>query len=554
MSCDQRRVTTSGHIWWNRRDTSASTHQSWRSDGAHEQEQQENTEKHLLSTTWNTAKHNESTIKCQTTSEQLATSSTQEPPGPSAPSWWSNLDCWLKYQDYQFEKSRNWWKIQTNMCCCCPKLYWSNRAHLHVSLVRILCGLFMSIDAQTSTCNFIARERAQTLRTMLSFSVACCADTARHAMLPQILSIRCQSERWTATTQHNPNIGTSFHVSPITFARLPITDLRMDHRIRAHVHGLLCIKSMNWPKFQICINVACWAPSLRATGSVKRYPLCSLEINTSSTTVTMLLHMRTQHHSHRNSTMAWLGIVLVKTQVVQCDMHVPRILLENQHEITALHHQFTQPYEQMLVSSALWPIRSLLSKLSIRKKSQLVKKIQTNMCCCCPKLYWSNRTHLHVSLVRILCGLFMSIDAQTSTCNFIARKRAQTLRTVLSFSVACCADTARHAMLPLMNSCWSPMYLCSRRQTSAGVSQNPAYPMSICTLNCHNSTKSQHWVILSRIAHHLCASANHWSSDGPSNSSTCARPVVHQICQLAKISNLHQCGLLGSKSSCDGFN
>ena len=148
----------------------------------------------------------------------------------------------------------------------------------------------MSIDAQTSTCNFIARKRAQTLRTMLSFSAACCADTARHAMLPQILPIRCQSARWTATTQHNPNNGTSFHVSPITFARLPITDLRMDHRIRAHVHGLLCIKSVNWPKFQICINVACWAPSLRATGSVKRYPLCSLEINTSSTTVTMLLH------------------------------------------------------------------------------------------------------------------------------------------------------------------------------------------------------------------------------------------------------------------------
>ena len=105
MSCDQRRVTTSGHIWWNRRDTSASTHQSWRSDGAHEQEQQENTEKHLLSTTWNTAKHIESTIKCKTTSEQFATSSTQETPGPSAPSWWSNLDCWLKYQDYQFEKN-----------------------------------------------------------------------------------------------------------------------------------------------------------------------------------------------------------------------------------------------------------------------------------------------------------------------------------------------------------------------------------------------------------------------------------------------------------------
>ena len=76
----------------------------------------------------------------------------------------------------------------------------------------------------------------------------------------KILPIRCQSARWTATTQHNPNIGTSFHVSPITFARLPITDLRMansstcarpvDHQIcqlakisNLHQCGLLGSKS-----------------------------------------------------------------------------------------------------------------------------------------------------------------------------------------------------------------------------------------------------------------------------------------------------------------------
>ena len=197
--------------------------------------------------------------------------------------------------------------------------------HLSESFADFLCQLMHKHQPATSShesahklyepCSPSPWRAVRIPRGMQCCHKSCLSDVNLHVELPQLNII--------------PTLG-----HPFTYRPSPLRvcqSLIFGWRIRTHVHGLLTIKSVKWPKFQICINVACWAPSLPATGSVKRYPLCSLEINTSSTTVTMLLHMRTQHHSHRNSTMAWLGIVLVKNQVVQCDMHVPRIRLETQH-------------------------------------------------------------------------------------------------------------------------------------------------------------------------------------------------------------------------------
>ena len=52
-----------------------------------------------------------------------------------------------------------------------------------------------------------------------------------------------------------------------------------------------------------------------------------------------------QHHSHPERDSGF-HILLVKAQVVPCDLHAPRIQLESQHALAFLHLQLNQPVEQ----------------------------------------------------------------------------------------------------------------------------------------------------------------------------------------------------------------